>query len=177
MLGLISIVLTIMNIVCIWLVAWLTYRFFNVGTVQSNQQFYDLIQMRKVMKRVKENQHAMRGEQLRDLLQQLNQKVGVSNNHTLTFRMDTLLRGATLRGTSSKRGSHRNKKRENDRQLPSQWINMYNEDSNSTRGTTPPLNTPRLFKMRSMRAGSSPSSTRGGGGSGGVTALNIAIGE
>ena len=154
MLGLISIVLTIMNIVCIWLVAWITYRFFNVGTVQSNQQIYDLIKMRKVMQRVKENQHALRGEQLRDLLQQLNQKVGVSNNQTLTFRMDTLRRGATLTGHSSNRGGDNGK--EYDRQLPSQWINMYNqEDTNTTSNThdrvSPDTKTPRLFKMRSRR--------------------------
>ena len=175
MLGLISIVLTIMNIVCIWLVAWLTFRFFNVGNVKNNKQFYDLIKLRKVRKRVKHNQHALRGEQLRDLLQQLNQKVGVSNNQTLTFRMDTLMRGATLRGDFSRSGSRSNKKKANDRQLPSQWINMYNEDRNSTSGTTrdttPPLNTPRLFKIRSMRAGSSPSGKRD------ITALNITIGE
>ena len=106
------------------------------------------------MQRVKENQHALRGEQLRDLLQQLNQKVGVSNNQTLTFRMDTLRRGATLTGHSSNKGGDNGK--EYDRQLPSQWINMYNqEDTNTTSNThdrvSPDTKTPRLFKMRSRR--------------------------
>ena len=178
MLGLISIVLTIMNIVCIWLVAWLTYRFFNVGTVQSKQQIFDLIKMRKVMQRVKKNQHALRGEQLRDLLQQLNDKVGVTNQNTLTFRMDTLRRGATLAGEVSRGSGSTRRNKEVDRQLPSQWINMYNQDDEE-RGRSLDGDgrvgrsyraTPRLFKMRSRRDVESPPSSHG------LSGLNIQVG-